>query len=185
MVKLGPWPKGDGDSGYGKAGTVAIGDRNSGEIYSWDRGQKGDGDSGYGKAGTVAIGYRDSGEVYSWDHGQKKGTGKVGILELVRWPLGTGTANEYIAGTAPRSWNSKLECYGFIDGGCSMEGDGLRAEGEFLVLFGLCREQLENRVLETALVLLCSARENHEGGEYDVMILATVQRYFLLFRGGI
>ena len=23
MVKLGPWPKGDGDSGYGKAGTVA------------------------------------------------------------------------------------------------------------------------------------------------------------------
>ena len=27
-------------------------------------------------------------------------------------------------------------------GGCSMEGDGLRAEGEFLVLFGLCREQL-------------------------------------------
>ena len=33
-----------------------------------------------------------------------------------------------------------------------MEGDGLRAEGEFLFLFGLCREQLENRVLETALV---------------------------------
>ena len=23
MVKLGPWPKGDGGSGYGKAGTVA------------------------------------------------------------------------------------------------------------------------------------------------------------------
>ena len=60
-------------------------------------------------------------------------------------------------------------------GGCSMEGDGLRAEGEFLVLFGLCREQLENRVLEIALVSLCSARENHEGGEYDIMILATVQ----------
>ena len=70
-------------------------------------------------------------------------------------------------------------------GGCSMEGDGLRAEDEFLVLFGLCREQLENRVLQTALVSLCSARENHEGGEYDVMILATVQIYFLLFRGGI
>ena len=70
-------------------------------------------------------------------------------------------------------------------GGCSMEGDGLRAEGEFLVLFGLYQEQLENRVLETALVFLCSARENHEGGEYDVMILATVQTYFLLFRGGI
>ena len=56
-----------------------------------------------------------------------------------------------------------------------MEGDGLRAEGEFLVLFGLCREQLENRVLETALVSLCSARENHEGGEYDITILAAVQ----------
>ena len=56
-----------------------------------------------------------------------------------------------------------------------MEGDGLGAEGEFLVLFGLCREQLENRMLETALVSSCSARENHEGGEYDIMILATVQ----------
>ena len=56
-----------------------------------------------------------------------------------------------------------------------MEGDGLRAEGTFLVLFVLCREQLENRVLETALVYLCSAHENHEGGEYDIMILAAVQ----------
>ena len=53
-----------------------------------------------------------------------------------------------------------------------MEGDGLRAE--FLVLFGLCREQLENRVLETALVSLCSACENYEGGEYDIMILAAL-----------
>ena len=44
-----------------------------------------------------------------------------------------------------------------------MEGDGLRAEGEFLVLYGLCRELLENRVLETALVSCCSAHENHEG----------------------
>ena len=56
-----------------------------------------------------------------------------------------------------------------------MEGDGLRAEGEFLVLFGLCRERLENRVLKTALVSCCSAHENHEGGEYDIMILAAVQ----------
>ena len=56
-----------------------------------------------------------------------------------------------------------------------MEGDGLRAEGEFLFLFGLCRKQLENRVLETALVSLCSTRENHEGGEYDIMILPAVQ----------
>ena len=69
-------------------------------------------------------------------------------------------------------------------GGCSMEGEGLRAEGEFLVLFGLNRERLESRVLETDMVFLCSTRENHEGGEYDVMILATVQTYFLLFRGG-
>ena len=48
-------------------------------------------------------------------------------------------------------------------GGCSMEGDGLRAEDKFLVLYGLCRERLENLVLETALVSCCSAHENHEG----------------------
>ena len=48
-------------------------------------------------------------------------------------------------------------------GGCSMKGDGLRAEGEFLFLFSLCREWLENRVLETALVSCRSAYENHEG----------------------
>ena len=56
-----------------------------------------------------------------------------------------------------------------------MEGDGLCAEGEFLFFFGLCRERLENRMLKTALVSYCSARENHEGGEYDIMILAAVQ----------
>ena len=55
-----------------------------------------------------------------------------------------------------------------------MEGGGLRAEGEFLVLFGLCRERLESRVLETALVSLCSTRENHEGGEYYVMVCGHV-----------
>ena len=55
-----------------------------------------------------------------------------------------------------------------------MEGDGLRAEGEFLVLFAFCREQLENRVLETALVSLCSTRKNHERGEYDVMVCGHV-----------
>ena len=37
-------------------------------------------------------------------------------------------------------------------GECSMEGDGLRAEGESLVLFGLFRERLENRVLGRTLV---------------------------------
>ena len=51
----------------------------------------------------------------------------------------------------------------------SMEGDGLRAEGELLVLFGLCQEQLEKRVLETALFSLFSARENHEGGEAFIL----------------
>ena len=30
-------------------------------------------------------------------------------------------------------------------------------------------------MLETALVSSCSAHENHEGGEYDIMILAAVQ----------
>ena len=56
-----------------------------------------------------------------------------------------------------------------------MEDDGLRAEGELLVLYDLCRERLENHVLETALVSCCSAHENHEGGEHDIMILAAVQ----------
>ena len=51
-----------------------------------------------------------------------------------------------------------------------MEGDGLRAEDEFLFLFGLSRERLENRVSETALVSCRSAHENHEGGENDIMI---------------
>ena len=60
-----------------------------------------------------------------------------------------------------------------------MEGDGFRAEGEFLFLFCLCRERLENSVLETALVSCCSAYENHEGGEYDIMILAAVQAALL------
>ena len=31
-----PWPKGDGKSERGIAGTVAIGDRNSEGVYSWD-----------------------------------------------------------------------------------------------------------------------------------------------------
>ena len=30
-------------------------------------------------------------------------------------------------------------------------------------------------MLDAALVSLCSARKNHEGGEYDIMILAAVQ----------
>ena len=44
-----------------------------------------------------------------------------------------------------------------------MEGDGLRVEDEFLFLFGLCRERLENRVLETALVFCRRAHEIMRG----------------------
>ena len=62
-----------------------------------------------------------------------------------------------------------------------MEGGGLRAEGEFLFLFGLCRERLENRVLETALVS-CRTHENYEGGEYDVMIHDAAQAELWSFR---
>ena len=40
------------------------------------------------------------------------------MVELVRWPSGTGTAEEKIAETAPRGWDSKEEYYGFIGGGC-------------------------------------------------------------------
>ena len=66
-----------------------------------------------------------------------------------------------------------------------MEGDGLRAEGEFFFiyfLFGLCRERLENRVLETALVSCSSAHENPEGGKYDIMIHDAAQAELWSFR---
>ena len=63
-----------------------------------------------------------------------------------------------------------------------MEGDGLRAEGEVLFLFGLCRERLENRVLETALVSCRSAHENHEWGEYGIMIHDAAQAELWSFR---
>ena len=43
------------------------------------------------------------------------GKSKCGRAGMV--PSGTGTAEEYIAGTAPRGWD-KQECYGFIGGGC-------------------------------------------------------------------
>ena len=63
-----------------------------------------------------------------------------------------------------------------------MEGDGLRAEGKFLFLFGLCQERLENRVLETALVSCCSANENHEGGKCDITIHNAAQAELWSFR---
>ena len=65
-------------------------------------------------------------------------------------------------------WISLL-IVGTHDGGYSMEGDGLRAEGKFLVLFGLCQEQLEKRGIETALFSLFSTRANHEGGEVFIL----------------
>ena len=63
-----------------------------------------------------------------------------------------------------------------------MEGDGLRAEGEFLFLFVLCRKRLENRVLETALVFCCRAHKNHEGGKYDIVIHDAAQAELWSFR---
>ena len=60
--------------------------------------------------------------------------------------------------------------------------DGLCAEGEFLFLFGLCRERLENRVLETALVSCRSTLKHHEGGEYDIMIHYAAQAELWSFR---
>ena len=52
---------------------------------------------------------------------------------------------------------------------CSMEGDGLRAEGKFFILFGSCQEQLEERLLEIALFFLFSTRANHEGGKVFIL----------------
>ena len=66
--------------------------------------------------------------------------------------------------------------------GCSIEGNGIRAEGEFLFLFGLGRERQENRVLETALFSCYSAHENHERRKYDIMIHDAVQAAFWSFR---
>ena len=50
------------------------------------------------------------------------------------------------------------------------------------LLFGLFRERLENRVLETVLVSCRSAHENHEGGKYDIMIHNAAQAELWSFR---
>ena len=39
-----------------------------------------------------------------------------------------------------------------------MEGDGLRAEGKFLVLFGLCREQLRFWLLDSFLMSIFTSK---------------------------
>ena len=57
------------------------------------------------------------------------------------------------------------------DGGYSMEGDGLRAEGELFVLFGLYQEQLERRVLETALFSYLALAQILKGGKYLCCVL--------------
>ena len=78
-------------------------------------------------------------------------------------------------------WISLLTA-GKHGGGCNMEGDEHRAEGEFLFLFGLCRKRLEKRVLEIALVSCCSAHENHEGGKYYIIIYDAAQAKLWSFR---
>ena len=53
------------------------------------------------------------------------------------------------------------------DGGHSMEGDGIRAEGEFFVLFdynSVRENKWKNVCWETALFSLFSTGANHEGG---------------------
>ena len=46
-----------------------------------------------------------------------------------------------------------------------MEGDGLGAEGEFFVLFDLCQDQLEKRVLLCCFPYLVLA-QIMKGGKY-------------------
>ena len=52
-----------------------------------------------------------------------------------------------------------------------MEGDGLRAEGEFFVLFGLCQGQLEKRVLETALFSYLVLAQIMKRGKHSYCVL--------------
>ena len=98
------------------------------------------------------------------------------MLEHCCDPLIRGNDNGEVRGDERRFsvWISLLTAE--KNGGeCSIKGGGLRAEGGSLVLFDLCRERLENRVLETTLVSCSSAHEHHDGGGYDIMVLAAVQ----------
>ena len=93
------------------------------------------------------------------------------VLEHCCDPLIRGNDAGGVRGEGKRFsvWISLLTA-GKHGGGCSMEGDGLCTKGEFLVLYGLCRGLLENRVLETALVSFCSAHDNRGGRvEYDMI----------------
>ena len=80
---------------------MAIGDRDSGEIYSWNRGQKGAGTVGMVKLLRWPSG-TGTAEKYIAGTVAKKGTGTVGIVKLVRWPSGTGTVEKYIDGTVAK-----------------------------------------------------------------------------------
>ena len=78
--------------------------------------------------------------------------GKQPVLEHCCDPLIRGNDAGGVRGGEKRFsvWISLLTAVKH-GGGCSMEGDGLRAEGEFLVLFGLCREQLRFWLLDSIL----------------------------------
>ena len=78
--------------------------------------------------------------------------GKQPVLEHCCDPLIRGNDAGGVRGGEKRFsvWISLLTAVKH-GGGCSMEGDGLRAEGEFLVLFGLCREQLRFWLLDLIL----------------------------------
>ena len=78
--------------------------------------------------------------------------GKQPVLEHCCDPLIRGNDAGGVQGGEKRFsvWISLLTAVKHGGGG-SMEGDGLRTEGEFLVLFGLCREQVRFRLLELIL----------------------------------
>ena len=90
--------------------------------------------------------------------------GKHPVLEHCCDPLIRGNDAGGVRGEGKRFsvWVSLLIAVKY-GGGYSMEGDGLRAEGEFLGLFGLCREQLRFRLLDFILdgylrVQICESR---------------------------
>ena len=78
--------------------------------------------------------------------------GKQSVLKHSCDPLIRGNDAGGVRGGETRfsTWVSLLTAVKH-GGECSMEGEGLRAEGEFLVLFGLCREQLRFRLLDFIL----------------------------------
>ena len=78
--------------------------------------------------------------------------GKQPVLEHCCDPLIRGNDAGGVRGGKKRFsvWSSLLTAVKH-GGECSMEDDGHRIEGEFLVLFGLCREQLRFGLLDFIL----------------------------------